>query len=79
MSLRPEVWNQLFKTLEKVVLRLVFREPPRTTPLTFRMRGQGISIDLEVPVGSDPEIVKAVFRGAPIYTPSEHAPAQKEG
>jgi len=64
MSLPPEVWNQLFKTLEEVVLRLIFREPRRTGPLVFRMRADPLMIDLEVPPDAKPEMVKEVFRGA---------------
>jgi hypothetical protein len=63
MSLPPEVWTQLFKTLEEVVLRLIFREPRRKAPLVFRTRADLLTIDLELPPDAKPEIVKEVFRG----------------
>jgi hypothetical protein len=59
----PEVWRHLFDKLVDVVLSLVFREPPRSTPITLRVRSQNLRIDLEVPVDADPKMVKETLRG----------------
>ncbi len=76
MSLPPDVWTGVFNTLEKVVLRLIFPEPRRTTPLVFRMRADPLMIDLEVPADAEPEMVKEVFRGARSMLPP-NKPARK--
>jgi hypothetical protein len=78
LSMPPEVWNQLFKTLEDVVLRLIFREPKRSTPLIFRLRAGELRLNLEVPPDADPEIVREVFRGAQsVLRPSTRRPKKR--
>lgn len=64
LSMPPEVWNQVFKTLEDVVVRLIFREPKRTTPLIFRLRAGDVRLNVEVPPEANPAVVREVFRGA---------------
>ena len=65
LSLPPEVWDRLFKAIEEVVLKLIFKpKAKRTLPLVFRLRSGEFNVSVEVPADADPGLVREVFRGA---------------
>jgi hypothetical protein len=64
VALPPEVWTQLMKTVQEVVVKLIFREPRPTTPTMLRAKFDGGDrLDVSVPPDADPETVDSFFQG----------------
>lgn len=63
-ALPPEVWTQLVKTVQELVIELIFREPKRTTTAVLRARiDASHPTTVELPPDADPEVVKVFFEG----------------
>jgi len=63
-ALPPEVWTQLMKAVQEIVLKVIFREPrpTRSTVLRAKFEG-GDRLDVSVPPDADPETVDSFFQG----------------